>query len=263
MKNRTGHRAQGHLRLPCPGQSPQAPWARPRTIAPLVPCLLALVVVAGCATTQMTNRQQLVTGQLPRPNTIWVYDFAATPADVPANSSLAGQYSTTTPQTAEQVAMGRQLGAQIAAELVQQIQSMGLPAARAGAGTIPQINDIIIQGYLVSVNPGNEAERLVIGFGSGASELRTAVEGYQMTAQGPRELGSGTVESGGSKGPGAALGVAGLLATGNPAGLIISTGMKVYGEESGRSTVEGRAKQTAQEIADVLKQRFQQQGWIQ
>jgi hypothetical protein len=39
--------------------------------------------------------------------------------------------------------------------------------------------------------------------------------------------------------------------------------VKVYGEESGSSTVEGRAKQTAQEIAEVLKQRFQQQGWIQ
>jgi hypothetical protein len=38
--------------------------------------------------------------------------------------------------------------------------------------------------------------------------------------------------------------------------------MKVYGEESGSSKVEGRAKATAKEIADVLKQRFQQQGWI-
>jgi Domain of unknown function (DUF4410) len=230
----------------------------------LLPLLSAVlfVGVAGCATTQVSNRQQLVTGQLPRPNQIWVYDFAATAADVPANSALAGQASAS-PQTAEQIATGRQLGAQIAAELVQQIQSMGLPAARAGAGTVPQINDIIIQGYLLSVQEGSAAERLVIGFGSGASELRTAVEGYQMTAQGPRKLGSGTVDSGGSKGPGAALGVAGLIATGNPAGLIISTGMKVYGEESGRSTVEGRAKQTAQEIAAVLKQRFQQQGWIQ
>ncbi len=139
---------------------------------------------------------------------------------------------------------------------------MGLPAAQAGAGTTPQINDIVIRGYLLSVNQGNEAERLVIGFGSGASELRTAVEGYQMTAQGLRKLGSGTVDSGGSKGPGAAVGVAGLIATGNPAGLIISTGMKVYGEESGSSKVEGRAKETAKEIADVLKKRFQQQGWI-
>ena len=59
------------------------------------------------------------------------------------------------------------------------------------------------------------------------------------------------------------MGVAGLLATGNPAGLIISTGMKVYGEKSGSSKVEGRAKATAKEIADALKQRAEQQGWIQ
>ena len=187
---------------------------------------------------------------------------ASTAADVPANSSIAGQYSTDTPQTAEQIALGRQLGAEIAALLVQQIQSMGLPAARGGAGMVPQINDIIIQGYLLSVQQGSAAERLVIGFGAGASELRTAVEGYQVTAQGPRKLGSGTVDSGGSKAPGAILGVAGLAATGNPAGLIISTGIKVYGEESGKSTVEGRAQQTAKEIADQLKIRFQEQGWI-
>ena len=229
----------------------------------IVSCLFVLMAIAGCASTQVSNRQQLVTGQLPRPNTIWVYDFAATAADVPANSALAGQYSANgTPQTAEQIALGRQLGAEIAAQLVQQIQSMGLPAARGGAGMAPQINDIIIQGYLLSVQQGSAAERIVIGFGAGASELRTAVEGYQVTAQGPRKLGSGTVDSGGSKAPGEILGVAGLAATGNPAGLIISTGLKVYGEESGKSTVQGRAQQTAKEIADQLKVRFQQQGWI-
>ena len=38
--------------------------------------------------------------------------------------------------------------------------------------------------------------------------------------------------------------------------------MKVYGEESGKSKVEGRAKDTAKEIADVLKKRFQEQGWV-
>ena len=107
---------------------------------------------------------------------------------------------------------------------------------------------------------GSAAQRLTIGFGSGASELRTAVEGFQMTPQGLRKLGSGTVDAGGSKSPGAAMGVAGLIATGNPAGLIVSTGMKVYGEESGSSKLEGRAEATAKEIADQIKPRFQQQG---
>jgi hypothetical protein len=52
------------------------------------------------------------------------------------------------------------------------------------------------------------------------------------------------------------------IASGNPVGLIVSSGMKIYGEESGNSKVEGRAKQTASEIAGQLKIRFQQQGWI-
>jgi hypothetical protein len=191
-----------------------------------------------------------------------VYDFAATPADVPAGSTLSGPVSKGTPQTAEQIATGRQLGAQISTELIEQIRGMGLPAAPAGTRTTPQINDIVIRGYLLSIQRGSETERVVVGLGAGASELRTAVEGYQVTAQGLRKLGSGTVDSGGSSGPGAALGVVGFLATANPAGLIVSSGMKVYGEASGSSKVEGRAKQTASEIADVLKQRFEQQGWI-
>jgi uncharacterized protein DUF4410 len=226
----------------------------------IVLCVVALVAVTGCASTKVTERQQLVTGQLPRPNNIWVYDFVATPADAPANSDVAVQSA---PQTPEEIDMGRELGAQIAQELVADIQGMGLPAQEAGAGTSPQVNDIVIRGYLLSIQQGSEAKRLAIGFGSGASELTTAVEGFQMTPQGLRKLGSGTVESGGSKTPGAAMPAAVAIASGNPVGLIVSSGMKIYGEESGRSKVEGRAKQTAQEIADQLRVRFRQQGWIQ
>jgi hypothetical protein len=58
------------------------------------------------------------------------------------------------------------------------------------------------------------------------------------------------------------VGVASMVITHNPAGFVLSTGMKVYGEKSGTDTVEGRAKQIAEKVAGVLKQRFQQQGWI-
>ena len=88
--------------------------------------------------TTVTDRQQFVTGQLPRPQIIWVYNFVATAADVPANSALAGQYSAgATSQTAEQIATGRQLGAAIAASW-SEIRAMGLPATQAVAGTIPR-----------------------------------------------------------------------------------------------------------------------------
>ena len=92
----------------------------------IVPCVLALVVFAGCASTKMANRQVLVNEKLPRPDHIWVYDFVATAADVPADSALAGQYSEhSTPQTAEQIAAGRRVGAEIASALAADIQSHG------------------------------------------------------------------------------------------------------------------------------------------
>ena len=226
-------------------------------------CLFALLVIAGCASTKITNREPVVTGQLPRPAQIWVYDFAATAADLPADSSLAGLYSIgDTGQTAEHIDTGRKLGAQIAAELVEQIRGMGMPAEHAMTGTTPQINDLVFRGYLISFEEGSAAKRVGIGFGSGASELKVAAEGFQMTAQGLRKLGSGSSDAGGGKSPGAAVGAAAFIATANPAGLIVSGGMKLYGEKSGSSKIEGRAKATAKEIADILKKRFQDQGWI-
>jgi Domain of unknown function (DUF4410) len=244
-------------------ESSKAPAARRGRMFSTAACLFATLLVAGCASTKVTDRQQLQTGYLPRPGTIWVYDFAASPNEVPANSVLASQYAIdVTSQTPQQIAEGRKLGADIAADLVGRIQAMGMPSQRAYADTRPRLNDIVIRGYLISVNKGSAAKRVVIGFGAGGSELKTAVEGYQMTAQGLRKLGSGAVQSGGGKTPGAAVGAATFAATANPAGLIISSGMKIYGEASGRSTIKGRAEATAKEIAKVLKQRFKQQGWI-
>lgn len=229
----------------------------------IVVCPFVVLIVAGCASTQVSNRQILVNERIPRPDRILVYDFIANPAEIPVGSVLASGVEPGPPLTAEQIQAGHQLGAQIADELVAQIRDMGLPAVHGLSGTPPRVGDIVIRGYLVSIDEGSAAKRMVIGFGSGGSELKTVVEGYQMTAAGLRKLGSGTVESGGSKGPGAAAPAAVAIATGSPIGLIVTGGMKIYGEASGSSQLEGRAKATAKEIADVLKTRFEQEGWIQ
>ena len=245
MKDRTGKRSFNRLRL----------------VAPLVPYLFIMVFAVGCASTRVSNQKEVALGKSTRPARVWVYDFAATTSDVPADSPLAAHPAGKL--TDKETALGRDLGAQIASELATQISAMGLPAARAAAGTVPRVNDLVIRGTLLSINPGSTLERVTIGCGLGASELRTAVETYQVTAEGPRMIESETIDAGGSKTPGASLGVVGLAATGNPAGLIVSTGLKLYGEESGRSKITGRAKSTAAEIAGLLQQRFQRQGWVQ
>jgi hypothetical protein len=234
-----------------------------KDICVLASCAIGVMLLAGCASTNVTNRERLVYERLPRPNHIYISDFGASAADIPRDSALAGQVSApTAPPTSEQAALGRQLGTTIAAELINRIREMGLPAQHGVPGTPLQANDILIRGYLVSVEKGSTAKRMTIGFGSGGSELTTFVEGFQMTPQGLRKVGSATLDAEGSKGPGAAVGGAGWLITGSPIGLAVSGGMKLYGEASGSATVEGRAKQTAKELAERMKIRFQEEGWI-
>lgn len=238
----------------------RADWIRLATVGL---GLFVLVVINGCASTRVSDRETLAAGKLARPGNIWVYPFAATPEDLPADSALASQVTAhPTPQTDKEIAEGRALGAEIAKQLVAQIRELGMPAEVAGVGSAPQVDDLVIKGSLLSVHEGSAVARIAVGFGAGASSLSTAVEGFQMTTAGLRKLGSGTVDAGGGKSPGAALGLAAFVATANPAGLIIGSAVKVYGEASGSSAVEGRAKATAKEISGVFEKRFQEQGWI-
>ncbi len=203
---------------------------------------------------------------LARPNRIWVYNFVANPADMPADASIRGDVGApSSPPTPEQIEEGRQLGALIAQDLVADINEMGLIAVQARTQSSPQVGDGVIRGYLVSVQgggAGNAVKRFVIGFGAGTTEMDTVVEGYAVTPQGWRKLGSGTLSSSGNKTPGMVVPAAVAIATANPIGLIVVGGAKIYGEVSGRSGLEGRAKSTADEIAAQLKIRFQDRGWI-
>jgi hypothetical protein len=123
--------------------------------------LFALIAVAGCASTNVTQQTPMSNPGLARPNQIWVYNFVANPADMPANSSIGGEVGApSTPPTADQIQQGRQLGALIAKELVADINAMGLSAVQAGPGTSPQVGDGVIRGYLVSVQGGERRSAL-------------------------------------------------------------------------------------------------------
>jgi len=224
--------------------------------------LVALALVTACAGSNVSDREVLVNEKLPRPDHIYVYDFAATPQDVPPDSALAGQVASGSPQTPDQIALGREVGAAIANELASNIVAMGLPAEVVTPQTRFLVNDIVIRGYLLSYTAGNEAERLAVGMGAGAAEIKAAVEGFEMTPTGMRKLGSGNVDTAASKGPGAAVPLAVMLATKNPLGLIVSTGVNLHGEATGSSTIQGKAQDVAEEIAEQIRPRFEQQGWI-
>ena len=95
--------------------------------------IFAPVVLAGCASAEITQHKPYRGETLARPERIIVPDFTGNPADVPSRSPFAAQLAATIPPTPEQREVGRKLGAQIARELIADLQAMGCPPCRLRA----------------------------------------------------------------------------------------------------------------------------------
>lgn len=234
-------------------------WNRCRPIALAV----AAAWLAACASTTVTDRDEYEGGELPRPPQIIVYDFAATPEDIPSfaqgHDAYAGARAS---MTDKELATARKLGADVAKELVKKINDMGMTAAREQDAGEPAIDDIVLVGYFTTVDKGSAAERILIGFGEGDASVGVHAEGYHMTDDGLVLLGSGDVGSGGGKMPGLVVPTVVTIATANPIGLVVGGAVKVAGEATGHSGAKGAAENIAKEIAKVLEQKFREQGWI-
>jgi Domain of unknown function (DUF4410) len=228
----------------------------------VAPAVLALAVLAGCASAKVTSTHPYTGAQLARPDRILVDDFGATAGDVPGDSALAAEPTDAMPQTAQEAELGQKLGAEVAKQLALDLRDMGLPGVQAAGQAPAQPGDLVVKGFFYGVDQGSAAKRVLIGFGSGAADLRTAVEVYQATPDGLRSLAGGTTNSGSGKTPGMVAPLAVFAATANPIGLVVVGGIKAYGQLSGRTTIEGDAKRTADEIAARFKEGAQKQGWI-
>lgn len=205
----------------------------------ILTALAWLLLLQGCASTTVTERHSYQGPKLSRPSHIYIEDF-----------------------TGGSNASGGRLGALVADRLVSRLSEMGLPARLARNGGPRKVGDLVIRGRFISTEGGSETQRTVVGFGSGAAELKVAVEGYSVTAKGLQMLGSGQIQAEGDKQPGMMAGVAGLAATGNPVGLIVGGVSKATGDQSDQANLEGLARQTADKIADEMKAKFQAQGWL-
>ena len=216
--------------------------------------LFSLAVLSGCASTKVTQQTPMASPGLARPIKSGSTTSSPTLPRFPADSSISADLSApSTPPTADELETGRKLGALIAKDLVADIQAMGLSAVQAGPGAAPQVGDGVIRGYLVSVQGGSavQAFRDWIGRGEFGAVYRSGR--LRDDAPGLAQIGSGTLSSSGSKTPGVIAPAAVAIATGNPLGLIVVGATKLSGEASGRSTLEGRAKATADAIAEQLK----------
>lgn len=225
--------------------------------------IISTALLSGCASTEMTASNPYTGPLLPKPARILVYDFTSSLSEVPSNSPLQRQLAgLKTTQSPENVQLSQRLGAQVANDLASSIREMGLPGVRAMRGTTPKPNDVVFRGYFLTMEEGSAAERMALGFGKGAAELKVHVEAYRMTAQGMQFLGSGEGTAGSGKTPGTALSLGVAVATANPVGIIVGGAVKAAGEASGKETIEGASSRIAKLISKRLETAFEQQGWI-
>ena len=226
--------------------------------------LISLLLLAGCASADVTSRRETSSEQMiDRPARIIVHDFAASPSDLPPNSAVAQLYSgRSTPQSADEIRLGRELGHQVASELVKEILNMGLPAERAGAGPPASVGNLLIGGEFISIDEGSRVKRMLIGFGAGASELKTLVEGYLVTKDGLEPLGSAEIKAAGGKMPGMLVPVVGGAIAGEAGRSAVISGSMNVVQELGPESMNAAAKRTAREIAKGLQNAFRRRGWI-
>jgi uncharacterized protein DUF4410 len=224
---------------------------------------LSLSLLAAC-TSVSVDRDVGATEQLPAPDRVLVYNFAVTPQEVQLDAVGSAITSTLdgTADSAQEVQVGHAVANALAKRLVSNIQNMGLNAERASGPVPPTGTDVLIIGQLVSIDQGNEAERVVIGLGAGRSDVEARVQVYEITAgkRIPIETMEGTAKS--SLMPGAAetLGVGGLT------GHILVSAAITAGSQVANQTlsanVDSEAGRLADKVADQLKVLFATQGWI-
>ncbi len=226
--------------------------------------LVAVFVAIGCASSDIAELQRhYEEDSLQKPGRIIVYNFAASPEDIPADAAISGHYQRrTAPQTAEEKKLGRQLGDKLADELVKEILALGMPAEHANTSRPPGIGNLLIIGEFISIDEGSRAKRMLIGFGAGAGELQTHVVGYQFTDQGLRRLGDAVIETSGGRMPGMLVPVAGGAVAGQAGRSVIIAGSMNVAQELGPESMNAAVKRTAKEIIRILSRVFAEHGWI-
>lgn len=227
-----------------------------------------LGALAGCGSdtdTEVTNKMSKRDRKtLPPPTQILVYDFAVSPNEVPADSAVAGQLQGAgddpynNPQRTQ---LEHQIAAVVAEELVEELQDLDLPAQRWSGPAPAGVGVYTLEGQFVTIDEGNAAARMIIGFGAGGTEMKTHVQAYVVEPAGKRLLAEATVDSESSNAPGIAATLpVGAAISGIATAAAINTGVGLVRELN--TDVREGAEDTARAIVDLMKPRMEQMDWI-
>ena len=223
---------------------------------------VGLTAMAGCARVS-TEYVQKTTDRLAKPALILVHDYQVSPDEVQLDSALSSRIKRAvkgTPKTEDQLKVEQEVSRALTTTLVDEIRKLGIPAEPAAMASPVAGPTLSFEGQIVSINEGNKAKRLLIGLGSGASEVRTLTQVYEVTSGDEHRLVEDfytTAKSSRKPGFGPMAGM------GAVAGLAASRAAVAGGAATALSqTVEADIQHGAKQIAKDLAKLFVQQGWI-
>jgi hypothetical protein len=225
-------------------------------------CLGTLALLAlGCASARVENVQANQTGALPRPGRVIVFDFDTGGSDVNVGSTpLSKAQNAVGLGVRDQDVLAAAVADAFAARIVSDVSGLGLTAVRAPEAAAPEVNDLVIWGQFLKIDKGSMTQRFVIGLGFGATELRTQVQMFQVTALGWRPVKQFDTVAQGARFPGAAFFVAGGAAMGTVAtSAMITSGVGVVREL--RSSIDADAGRTSAQITSKVQELRTENRW--
>ncbi len=234
---------------------------------------LALILVlawialcfGACARTVVQPETEMKGSGLPRPHKIIVCDFAVSEKEAIENrghiQKRPHESSGASEGAKQDIETGRQAANTLTKELVVGLHDLGFAVERRPRGTSAGRDQLLINGEFLDVDEGNRLERLVIGFGVGASKVDTEVHvfyggnhrkvlDFKTHADSGRMPGAAV-----TMGAGAAVGVG--VAAGTVAAEAASGALKEY-----QSEVDRMAKHSADQAVAYLSEFFAKQHWI-
>lgn len=173
--------------------------------------LICLVIAAGaCNLASVKPQATTASVSAVPPSMIVVYDFATTSAAVTLNQGILQRaYRSATMNDQEEQASESKTAVETADDLsdnlVQRLGTLGFTARKIARGTPPPDGALAVDGEFVTIDEGNRARRLIIGFGAGASKLDTQVSIYEVAGGRPNQLMIFTTHAESNKMPGAAV----------------------------------------------------------
>ena len=230
-------------------------------------CVL-IGALAGCGSdtdAEITNKMSKKDRRnLPPPTQILVYDFAVSPGEVSPDSAAADQLRGAGDDpynNAQKSSLEHQIAGIVADRLVANLQDLDLPARRwrGPAPTGPGI--YTLEGQFVTIDEGNMAMRMIIGFGVGGTEIKTLVQAYASEPTGKRLLAEAEVSSESSSAPGLAATLpVGSAISGIQTAAAIQTGVGAVREIN--TDVKEGAEDTADAIVELMEPRLEDLEWI-